>query len=142
MPVISNDDDYRRAIYVRSGKIGYEVTRSGEVYSWTYSHHGFVKKLMKQDPNTHGYMRVRLSHDGVKKSYFVHKLVAVNYLRKRPSAMHVIRHIDGNHLNNHADNLKWGTQKENCRDRDKHGKTSRGKKHGAAISTGKRKKGM
>lgn len=34
----------------------------------------------------------------------------------------VIRHLDDNPLNNHVDNLRWGTQKQNMEDARKNGK--------------------
>jgi len=78
-------------------------------------------------------MRVKMAIDGKRKTFMVHKLVAEKFLPQRPTDYHEIRHIDGDRRNNNASNLSWGTRKENAQDREKHGKTSRGDKHSAAI---------
>jgi hypothetical protein len=59
--------------------------------------------------------------------------VAAQFLPERPSPEHEVRHLDGNKDNPHADNLAWGTRKENADDRERHGRTSRGSAHSAAI---------
>lgn len=104
----------------------YEVTRDGRVFSLASNWRGYGKREMRQTPNIHGYLRVRLMlRSGERKAYFVHKLVAAQYLPPRPSPQHEIRHLDGTRTNNHADNLAWGTRADNAADRVKHGRTYR-----------------
>ena len=67
-------------------------------------------------------------------------LLMVRALPVDYSAM-ILRHLDGNKTNPHADNLAWGTQKENAADRERHGKTSRGSKHSAAIRSSNQAEG-
>lgn len=43
----------------------------------------------------------------------VHQLVCEAFYGPKPFEDAVVMHIDDNPLNNHKDNLKWGTQKEN-----------------------------
>ena len=50
----------------------------------------------------------------------IYKLMARTYLRTRPSGEHLIRHLDGNSLNDSADNLAWGTHADNMEDLRKH----------------------
>jgi len=114
----------------------YEITREGKVFSLDSNWRGYGQRELKQYANSHGYMRVRMIRNGVRKSYLVHKLVAENFLPARPSKAHEIRHIDGNRQNNNVDNLCWGTRKENACDRDNHGRTSKGTKHSEAIKKG------
>ena len=45
------------------------------------------------------------------------------------------RHLDGNPSNNNLENLCWGTVEENMADRDRHGTTAIGIKHGRAKLT-------
>lgn len=111
----------------------YEVTRDGKVFSTNSNWRGCGTRELTQFPNSHGYMRVKMAIDGKRKTFMVHKLVAEKFLPQRPTDYHEIRHIDGDRRNNNASNLSWGTRKENAQDREKHGKTSRGDKHSAAI---------
>lgn len=112
---------------------GYEVTRDGKVFSTDYNWRGHGVRELAQSLNSHGYPSVRLSLDGKRSRYLVHKLVAQNYLPPRPSVAHEIRHLNGDRSDNRVENLAWGTRKENALDREMHGRTSRGEKHSAAI---------
>ncbi len=116
----------------------YEVTRTGEVYSLTSNWRGYGKRLLRQTLNEDGYPSVRITVNGKRRRYAVHKLVAERFLEAKPSPRHEVRHLDGNKLNPSADNLAWGTQKQNADDRERHGRTSRGPKHAEAIRIGQR----
>lgn len=118
---------------------GYEVTRDGRVYSLESNWRGYGRREMRQTPNASGYPSVRITVDGKRKRIAVHVLVARNYLPPRPSASHEVRHLDGDKLNPRAENLAWGTQKDNANDRERHGRTSRGQTHSSAIKAGIRK---
>lgn len=50
----------------------------------------------------------------------IYKLMARTFLPRRPSKEHLVRHLDGNSLNDHADNLAWGTHADNMQDLRKH----------------------
>ena len=115
---------------------GYEVTREGRVYSVNHNWRGYGRRELDQTPNSDGYPSVRLTIEGKRKRLAVHKLVALWFLPPRPSPKHEIRHLDGNKENPSADNLAWGTPKENADDRERHGKTSRGESHSLAIKRG------
>ncbi len=114
---------------------GYEVTRDGRVFSVTSNWRGYGRREMAQTLTEYGYMSVRLTVNGRRKRVTVHRLVAESFLRK-PAKGEQIRHLDGNRLNNKSSNLKWGTAKDNARDRQRHGRTSSGPSHGRAISIG------
>lgn len=111
---------------------GYEVMRDGRIFS-NHNWRGTGRRELTQELNYHGYPSVRMTIEGKRIRYAVHVLVAAKYLSSRPSAGHEVRHLDGNKLNSHADNLAWGTKKENAADREAHGKTSRGEAHSLAI---------
>lgn len=59
-----------------------------------------------------GYNMVRLSKNNKQKNFAVHRLVAFAFLNKCRKR-NFVNHIDGNKLNNNADNLEWVTTKEN-----------------------------
>lgn len=70
-----------------------------------------------------GYPRVRVRDlTGKVSQKSVHTLVAESFLGPKPSPDAVVRHLDGTRDNNTADNLMWGTPKENSRDRKDHGR--------------------
>ena len=115
---------------------GYEVTPDGRVFSVASNWRGYGKREMIQTPNTDGYPSVRLTIDGKRARLAVHRLVAAAYLPPRPSRHHEVRHLDGDKWNCAASNLAWGTRKENADDRERHGRTSRGASHSAAIKHG------
>ena len=115
---------------------GYEVTRDGRVFSTGSNWRGYGRRELVQRLDPFGYPSVRLTIDGRRKRYAVHRLVAATHLDSKPSAGHEVRHLDGDKLNNNASNLCWGTAKENADDRKRHGRTSSGERHSLAIKRG------
>jgi hypothetical protein len=79
----------------------YYISRDGIIFNNKYYE---VAKTI-----TNGYFIVKIK----KKSYSVHRLVALTYL-KNYNNNPVVNHIDENKLNNKVVNLEWVTQKENC----------------------------
>jgi len=115
----------------------FDVDENGVVSSWSrWRSSNLRKRVLVAHPNSHGYLRIRVFENGKRLSLFVHKLVAGKYLPARPTPKHEIRHLNGNKLDNRASNLCWGTPKDNASDRELHGHTSRGEKHGNAIKAG------
>ena len=110
----------------------YRVTRDGRVFSLLRKEERELKQLLNFD----GYPAVRVKIDGKHKFISVHRLVAWEYLPPRLTPQHEVRHLDGDRLNPHADNLAWGTRKENAADRARHGRTSHGPSHSKAILKG------
>lgn len=80
---------------------GYLVTRDGRVYSSGTNWRGYGVRELAQHPNSHGYMRVRCGvldrrrfpAEVVRRSFFVHKLVADAYLPP-PVAGQQLRHLN------------------------------------------------
>ena len=70
------------------------------------------KKILKTFINDKGYEIVSLWLNGKDKKFRVHRLVADAFI-SNPENKAQINHIDGNKLNNRADNLEWSTHSEN-----------------------------
>lgn len=113
----------------------YEIMRDGRIFSLT-NWRGYGRRELVQGLNEDGYPSVRILIDGKRTRVAVHKLVAERHLGPRPTPAHEVRHLDGDKLHRHADNLAWGTRAENAADRERHGRTSRGERHSAAIRAG------
>lgn len=59
------------------------------------------------------YLSVKLYDNGTAKRRYVHRLVAEEHV-PNPHNKPMVNHIDGDKLNNKAENLEWVTHKENC----------------------------
>ena len=93
---------------------GYHVTRNGKVYSnklvaWVRKSSFYTKS---RNGRNCGYEYVVLHVDGRQKGFGVHKLVAMAYI-PNPNNYPIVMHLDNNPLNNHIDNLQWGTHSMN-----------------------------
>jgi hypothetical protein len=111
----------------------YEVTHDGRVFSVDSNWRGYGVRELSQSLNASGYQSVRVVVNGKRVRYAVHALVARTHLGPQPAPGYEVRHLDGNKLNNDFRNLAWGTSKENADDRERHGRTSRGESHSAAV---------
>ena len=65
-----------------------------------------------------GYHSYNLSKNGEVRTHRLHTLVAAAFLGERPEGL-VIDHIDGDKLNNNAENLRYVTQSDNLQNRHK-----------------------
>ena len=70
------------------------------------------ERILKQNKGR-GANLVVLCKEGKTYSKSVHRLVAMAFI-PNPENKPVIDHIDTNPRNNHVENLRWVTQKENC----------------------------
>lgn len=110
-----------------------EIWKEIDGYEGLYmvSNHGRVKRLqkrvfrrganallsdiiMKQNTTMNGYNNVGLSLNGKRKTFLVHRLVAMVFLEKQ-EGKDCINHIDGIKTHNYPSNLEWCTCSENSR---------------------------
>lgn len=63
----------------------------------------------------------------------IHRLVCETFNGNRPGM--VVRHLDGNKLNNRLSNLAWGTHEENAADKIGHGTANYGERNPQAKLT-------
>jgi hypothetical protein len=66
-----------------------------------------------------GYKYFQVQREGKRINFLFHHLVAKHFIGERPDGM-VIDHIDRNSLNNHIDNLRYCSQKENTQNSKKY----------------------
>ena len=96
-----------------------EIWKDVQGYEGYYqiSNLGRVKSLinniiLKHRPNSKGYQRVNFCLGGLKKDFYVHRLVAFAFLPDVENKPHV-NHLDGVKSNNNCHNLEWVTALEN-----------------------------
>jgi hypothetical protein len=105
----------------------YAVSIYGEIFSF------FRYKKVKQFlSKKHIYPRYTLSKNGVRKTYYVHRLVLMTFNRM-PEKGENCNHKDGDKFNNNIWNLEWITQKENCKHALRLGLTPQGEKCKSTI---------
>jgi predicted DNA-binding protein (UPF0251 family) len=86
----------------------YKVSNKGEIYSEKSA------KLLRQNDDGNGYMKVTLWIDGMQSSEKVHRLVATAFLPKMQHQT-TVNHKDGDKLNNCVSNLEWLSHSDNMR---------------------------
>jgi hypothetical protein len=88
--------------------------------------------FLKKQINNAGYERLLLTNGSNRKTYSVHRLVAIAFI-PNPEGKKQVNHIDGNKSNNCVENLEWSTSSENI----KHAFVALGKKSCWKGRTGK-----
>jgi hypothetical protein len=80
-----------------------------------------VNRILRGTVAANGY---RMVSAGTGRPRYLHELVGVAFLGPRPKG-HVMRHLNGDKLDNRVVNLTWGTQRENLLDIVAHGRHER-----------------
>jgi len=89
----------------------YQVSNFGKVKS----KHSNTHIILSNSKTLKGYEKVTISKNKRKKTYEVHKLMAMAFLNHKPNGNKlVVDHIDNNKLNNNLKNLQIITHRENC----------------------------
>ena len=86
----------------------YAVTSCGRV--WSYQR----KKFLTPYTDGNGYLKIKLSKDGKRNQYRIHRLVAEAYI-PNPYNLTDVDHIDNDRTHNYLNNLQWITHKDNVR---------------------------
>ena len=103
----------------------YQVSNLGRIRSLdryvTRGKSGFFKEgqIQKLQNNGNGYLYKQLKYKGNYKNFYIHRLVLMVFVGKRPDGM-VICHKDGDITNNELSNLRYDTPLENNIDQFRH----------------------
>lgn len=91
----------------------YQVSNLGRVKSierviqkCRYGTRHLSERIRKTFTDKDGYLFVTFSHNNVRKTVAIHRLVAITFIPK-PKGTSQVHHLDGNKANNCVDNLKW-----------------------------------
>jgi len=71
------------------------------------------KKYKISFSTTEGYPKCKLSKDNKRKSFFVHRLMALFFVEGRTKEKNIVDHLDENRSNYQISNLEWVTMSEN-----------------------------
>lgn len=85
----------------------YAVTTDGEVWSIK------SKNWLKPRINGSGYLQVALYKGGKRKSFYIHRLVALAFI-PNPMNLPQINHKNEDKKDNRLENLEWISTKDNC----------------------------
>lgn len=100
------------------GYFNYQISSFGRVKNMKRN------KILQCSIQTTGYSQVcLLGTDGEQRMLLVHRLVADAFL-ENPLNKQCVDHIDSDHLNNHIENLRFATHRENAMNRCKRGASS------------------
>jgi hypothetical protein len=93
-------------LIINNIKTNYLIDENGNIYNKK------TKKFLNGSIKKNGYKSVKLTIDGIKKDYLVHRLVALTYL-ENPDNFPQVNHKDRNKLNNNITNLEWINASDN-----------------------------
>jgi hypothetical protein len=109
----------------------YSVSNLGRVKPSVISRYSKNKtEFLTPVPSPRGYLFVSLYAEGKQYSGFIHRMVALAFHGDPPEGKPYALHRNGNQIDNHAENLYWGNEADNHRDRQLHGATLIGTKNG------------
>jgi hypothetical protein len=97
----------------------YEISSLGRIKRLQYTRpnpltgtNSFYPEKVMKIQNGNVYKQITLVKDGKRKTFTMHRLIALHFIPLVDGKPHV-NHIDGNKYNNAIENLEWVTQSEN-----------------------------
>jgi len=93
-----------------NGFENYVIHENGKVFN------KITKKERKTYVDSDGYIRIKLSKNGVIQDFSIHRLLALHYL-DNPNEYEEVDHINRIRDDNRLENLRWATKSMNCLNR-------------------------
>lgn len=103
--LIESEIDENIFVPIKEYESRYAINKKGEIYS-------IYKNIIIKYEVYKGYARVSLYDEKKYKHFFIHRLIALNFI-ENPNNWPQVNHKDENPLNNHASNLEWCTRSYN-----------------------------
>jgi len=126
------DEEWREV----NGYPKYEISNFGRLCSYQANPGHPVGRLLRGTVDDDSRRIYGLYNDKGMKRLRASRLVADAFIEKPKDARRIlVIHNDGNPLNNHVSNLRWGSHKENSVDAVKHGTALKGEKCNGAKLT-------
>ena len=94
----------------------YQISNLGHVKSLNRTDttgRNIKEKILKGTPNKDGYLCVEFKKDGKRRTFAVHRLVAMMFIPNIENKQ-CVDHINTTRTDNRVENLRWVTHKENC----------------------------
>lgn len=111
---MTDDYEWRRI----PGFDRYEASELGQIRRATAGHGSMPGHVLRPRTSKTGHLRVNIAADGgVVRGFSVHRAVCLAFHGQPPSPLHVVCHKNDKPADNRAENLYWGTQLENAKDR-------------------------
>lgn len=120
-------------LYDIPGFPGYAITRYGRVFKYVQNPRMKNFPIYELQTYLSGYGYKRVSVRGRGKD--IHILLALTFIGPKPSPTHIVRHLNGDRLDNRINNLMWGTYQDNSNDSVRHGTSLAGEKNKNAKIT-------
>lgn len=96
--------------------LGYDIQYACDIEGHIYSNSTGEWRMMKIQ-HSGNYYRLTLRKDGKDVNRSPHRLICEAWYGPSPFEKAIVRHLDGNSINNNANNLDWGTYSQNWDDR-------------------------
>lgn len=116
---IPKDSERIENIVINGKATTYLASSKGYIINTDYRMSG-KSCILKESTNRYGYKTVCLYIDKIRKTYKVHRLIALAFL-PNPLNLREVNHINGDKNNNSVENLEWCNRTHNMRHAVEHG---------------------
>lgn len=127
---------YPEIPFIEASNLGRVRTKDRIVNSKNGRKYHIKGRVLKQQLNKSGYMRVAFSMSEKTVKLYVHRVIATSFL-PNPNNYPEVNHKDNDTTNNRLDNLEWCTRKYNRQYREKYGSASGRPVFAVNLKTGK-----